>query len=143
MLFKQKKVSIEELKGYTIPFLGNKRVLPYGDLVVSDGKNRKTCKIQDEGAKQYISFDRKKYYVRNAGSLYHPRYVIVGSIEDAAARLKEAGYNCEIQSDTTLMVYYKDNGTDHTQVAVCDESREGYFTIEGRVQNLVDWIKAG
>ncbi|MBQ2395810.1 MAG: hypothetical protein II304_02040 [Bacteroidales bacterium] len=43
-------IKIEELKNYTIPYCGNKRIFPYGDLVVSDGESRKTCKIKDEGA---------------------------------------------------------------------------------------------
>lgn len=60
-------IKIEALKNYTIPYYGNKRIQPYGDLVISDGECRKTCKIQDDGAKQYITFNRKRYYVRNAG----------------------------------------------------------------------------
>ena len=82
-------IKIEALKNYTIPYCGNKRIQPYGDLVISDGENRKTCKIQDDGAKQYITFNRKRYYVRNAGRLYSPKFVIIGSIEDAAETLKE------------------------------------------------------
>lgn len=136
-------IKIEELKNYTIPYCGNKRIQPYGDLVISDGESRKTCKIQDDGAKQYFTFNRKRYYVRNAGTLYSPKFVIVGSIEDAAERVKEAGYKYEIQSETVLMVYYKDNSNDHTQVSLCDDSRYGYYMIEGRVQNITDWIKRG
>lgn len=41
-----KMIKIEALKNYTIPYCGNKRIQPYGDLVISDGENRKTCKIQ-------------------------------------------------------------------------------------------------
>lgn len=120
-------IRIEALKNYTIPY----------------DESRKTCKIQEDGAKQYITFNRKRYYVRNVGRLYSPKFVIIGSIEDAAETLKEAGYKYEIQSDTVLMVYYKDNSIDHTQVAICDESRDGYYMIEGKVQNLIEWIKRG
>jgi hypothetical protein len=35
-------MKIEELKNYTIPYCGNKRIQPYGDLVISDGESRKT-----------------------------------------------------------------------------------------------------
>lgn len=132
-------IKILGLRNYTIPY-GGKRIFPYGDLVISDGENRKICKIQDEGAKQYVTFNRKRYYVRNAGSLYGPRFVIVGSIEDAAERFKEAGYEYEIQSNTTLMVYCK-NSKEHTQVSLCDDSRYGYYMIEGKTQNIKDWIK--
>ena len=81
---------------------------------------------------------------RNAtGSLYSPKFVILGSIEDAAERFKEAGYKYEIQSDTALMVFYKENSIDHTQVSLCDDSRYGYYMIEGRIQNIIEWIKRG
>ena len=136
-------IKIEELKNYIIPYFVNKRTKPYGNLVISDGESRKTCKIQEDGGKQYITFNRKRYYIRNAGRLYSPKFVISGSIEDAAGTLKEAGYKYEIQSDTVLMVYYKDNSNDHTQVSLCDDSRYGYYMIEGRVQNITDWIKRG
>ena len=136
-------IKIEKLKNYTVPYCGNKRRFSYGDLVVSDGEIRKTVKIQEEGVNQYVTFNRKRYYVRNAGTLYSPKFVIIGSIEDAASVLRLCGYKVEIQSDMVLMVYYKDNGNDHTQVSICDESRDGYYMIEGRVQNLIDWIKRG
>ena len=136
-------IKIIGLENYTIPMYGNKRNLPYGDLVISDGESRKTCKIQEDRVKQYITFNRKRYYVRNTGRLYNPKFVIIGSIEDAAETLKEAGYKYEIQSDTVLMVYYKDNGNDHTRIAICDDSIDSYYMISGKVENLIDWIKRG
>lgn len=136
-------IKIEALKNYTIPYCGNKRIQPYGDLVISDGENRKTCKIQDDGAKQYITFNRKRYYVRNAGRLYSPKFVIIGSIEDAAERLREAGYKYEIQSEKALRVYFNDKIGDYTQISLCDDSRDGYYMISGKVENLIDWVKRG
>lgn len=135
-------ITIKKITNYTIPLFGNKRIFPYGDLIVSDDKNQKTCKIKDEGANQYFTFNRKRYYVRNARSLYSPRFVIVGSIEDAAERLTEDGYKYEIQGEKTLLVYYK-NSNDHTQLSLCDDSRYGYYAIEGMVQSLADWVKRG
>lgn len=70
-------IKIIELQNYTVPYFGNKRIQPYGDLVVSDGITQKTVKIMDDGDKQYIIFNRKRYYVRNAGTLYRPKFVIV------------------------------------------------------------------
>lgn len=134
-------IKILELKNYTIPYCGNKRIQPYGDLVVTDGAHKKTTKIMDDGIKQYITFNRKRYYVRNAGKLYSPKYVIVGSMEDAIAWLKEANFKIEIQSDNAVKVYYKDCTSEFTQITPCDESRDGYYMIEGRVQNLMDWIR--
>lgn len=136
-------IKIEALKNYTIPYYGNKRIQPYGDLVISDGENRKTCKIQDDGAKQYITFNRKRYYVRNAGRLYSPKFVIIGSIEDAAERLREAGYKYEIQSEKALRVYFNDKTGDYTQISLCDDSRDGYYMISGKVENLIYWVKRG
>lgn len=49
-------IKIKTLKNYTIPYCGNKRIQPYGDLVISEGESRKTCKIQDDGAKQYYVY---------------------------------------------------------------------------------------
>lgn len=136
-------IKIEALKNYTIPYCGNKRIQPYGDLVISDGENRKTCKIQDDGAKQYITLKRKRYYVRNAGRLYSPKFVIIGSIEDAAERLREVGYKYEIQSEKALRVYFNDKTGDYTQISLCDDSRDGYYMISGKVENLIDWVKRG
>jgi len=74
-------MKITGVQGYTIPMFGNKRALPYGDLIVTDdeGKNEKLVPIKDEEGtgRQYVTFMRKRYYVENAGSLYSPRFVIV------------------------------------------------------------------
>lgn len=133
-------IKIEKLMTYIIPSHKQARLLPYGNLMVSDGKVNKVVKIIEDRKGQYFTFNRKRYYVRQFGA---PEFVIVGSIEDVAERLKEAGYKYEIQNDTSLRVYYKDNGNYYTQITLCDESREDYYTIEGRVQNLTEWIEKG
>lgn len=69
-------IDIVELRGYTIPMFGNKRLLPYGSLVVTDGQDTKTVVIKEDGAKQYFTFKRKRYYVKNEGSLYTPKFTI-------------------------------------------------------------------
>ena len=66
---------IKKICDYTIPIFGNKRVLPYAKLLVSDGITEKLRPIIDDGGRQYITFNRKRYYIKNAGSLYSPRYV--------------------------------------------------------------------
>ena len=68
---------IEKIIDYTIPLFGNKRILPYGKLLISDGKTRKICPIKDDGSRQYITFNRRRHYIRRKGSLYSPRYVFV------------------------------------------------------------------
>ena len=63
---------IKKICDYTIPIFGNKRVLPYAKLLVITEKLRP---IIDDGGRQYITFNRKRYYIKNAGSLYSPHYV--------------------------------------------------------------------
>ena len=61
-----------EVKGiisYTIPMFGNRRALPYGDLLI------KVCRIRDSiDGGQYVTFKRRRYPVVNIGSLYSPAY---------------------------------------------------------------------
>lgn len=136
-------VKILEIKNYYIPMFGNARSLPYGDLVVTDGTSEKSVKILGDDGNQYFVFKRKRYDIRVAGTLYSPRYVIRGTIEDAAELLQEAHYKVEMQSETALRVFYRDETGEFTQISLCDDSRDGYYTIEGQVQNLTDWIKRG
>lgn len=69
-------VQIEKLIGYTIPLYGNKRLLPYGSLIVADGTDKKTVRIMEERGRQYFTFKRKRYYIQNIGSLYSPNFQI-------------------------------------------------------------------
>lgn len=70
---------IKKLVGYTIPLYDNKRLLPYGKLVVWDDNDMitKTVDIKEDGAKQYFCFKRKRYYIHNTGSLYSPNFQII------------------------------------------------------------------
>jgi len=69
-------VKIEKLIGYIIPLYGNKRVLPYGSLVVSDGIDKKIVDIKEDRGRWYFIFKRKRYYISNIGSLYNPHFQI-------------------------------------------------------------------
>lgn len=63
---------------YTIPMFGNRRRLPYGKLRVTDdeGINSKVVDIKDrDDGSQYVIYQRKRYGITNAGSLYHPSFV--------------------------------------------------------------------
>lgn len=71
---------VRKILSYTIPTFGNSRVMPYGKLLVSDGTKEKACSIMDKGFRQYVVFDRKKYYVNNIGTLYHPNFEIVREV---------------------------------------------------------------
>jgi len=75
------KVNIIGLLDYTIPMFGNRRCMPYGKLKVTDGVETKIVPIKDGdasvGYQQYFTFNRKRYYIRNDGSLHAPRYVVI------------------------------------------------------------------
>lgn len=69
------------IQNYTIPMFGNKRCLPYGNLVVTDGDKTQVCPIKDASdGSQYIHFRRKPYKVRNRGGLYSPVYAVVAGL---------------------------------------------------------------
>lgn len=71
--------TILKLIDYTIPYYGNKRIMPYGKLLVDDGEVSKVVPIEDDGIYQYFTFNRKRFYVANVGSLYSPAYFIIGT----------------------------------------------------------------
>lgn len=69
-------MKILKILEYTIPMFGNKRSMPYGKLLVTDGIKEKVVKIKDDTDKQYFTFNRKRHYIKQTGSLYNPNYVI-------------------------------------------------------------------
>lgn len=69
-------MKILKILEYTIPMFGNKRSMPYGKLLVTDGIKEKVVKIKDDTDKQYFTFNWKRYYIKQIGSLYNPNYVI-------------------------------------------------------------------
>ncbi len=70
-------VQIKKVIDWTIPYFGNKRILPYGKLFVSDGKKEQFVKMKEDRNGSYITFNRKRYAIRNNGSLYSPKLQIV------------------------------------------------------------------
>ena len=63
---------------YTIPMFGNRQALPYGKLEVTDGEYTKVCPIRfNKKGERYITFKRKRKYVKNVGTLYNPKFEIV------------------------------------------------------------------
>ena len=63
------------IQDYTVPMFGSVRSMPYGKLYVTDGNEKKLCVIKEEGYLQYITFNRRRYYVKNVGCLYAPEFV--------------------------------------------------------------------
>lgn len=72
-------IKIEMIKSYTIPLYGNKRSMPYAKLLVSDGITKKTVNTKEHKGSQYFTFNRKRYYIRNTGTLYNPTFTIIKS----------------------------------------------------------------
>lgn len=67
-------MKILKILEYTIPMFGNIRCMPYGKLLVSDGTKEKVVNIKDDKERQYFTFDRKRFYIKQTGSLYNPNY---------------------------------------------------------------------
>ena len=63
-----------KILSYTVPMYGNSRVFPYGKMLVEHEGVQKTVKFGEVTAngKLSITFNRKRYYFHNAGSLYAP-----------------------------------------------------------------------
>ena len=72
-------IKIIGLENYIIPMYGNKRNLPYGDLIITDGMTSVKVKIKEDLKGQYITFNHKRYYVSNVGRLYSPKFVFEGA----------------------------------------------------------------
>lgn len=79
-------LQIEKLTDYTIPLYGNRRCLPYGNLHVNGSIGKKICPIKDGNAsvdyRQFITYNRRRYYVKNAGELHYPYYVFAETNDD-------------------------------------------------------------
>lgn len=54
--------------------------------------------------------------------------------------LEEFNYKYEVVTDTMIRVFLKD-GISYTHIENCDDDREDYYTIVGRVQNLREWLE--
>ena len=65
-------VTIEKDIDWTIPLFGNKLIFAYGKLLVSDGKTRRFVTTKEDSNGSYITFNRKRYRIRNNGGLYNP-----------------------------------------------------------------------
>lgn len=62
----------------TYPLYGNKHATEYGTLVVDGKIGKKVCRIQEETDtyKKYITYNRKRYYVKNIGRYMAANFVV-------------------------------------------------------------------
>lgn len=52
----------------TYPLYGNKHSMPYGNLLIENlSGERKWCRIKEDSFRQFITFNRKRYYVHDIG----------------------------------------------------------------------------
>ncbi len=65
---------------WILPYFGNRHIIPYGKLLVSDGVDKKICKTKGdtefERGPQYITFKRKRYRVVNEGTRHNPNLIL-------------------------------------------------------------------
>lgn len=69
-------VEIVEVRSYTIPYCRNKYLLPYADLLISNGTCKKWVKTKEDRNGTYFTFERKRYYIQNT-KLGVPKFDIV------------------------------------------------------------------
>lgn len=62
----------------TYPLYGNKHATEYGTLVIDGKIGKKVCRIQEEADtyKNYITYNRKRYYVKNIGRYMAANFVV-------------------------------------------------------------------
>ena len=65
---------------YIIPMYGNKRIFPYGTVKVTDGEITKFVKFSQDNKwlKPSFTYNRKRYFMNNIGSIYSPKYILEG-----------------------------------------------------------------
>lgn len=61
----------------TYPLYGNKHATAYGTLVIDGKIGKKVCRIQEDNEySDYITYNRKRYYVKNIGRYMAANFVI-------------------------------------------------------------------
>jgi|GEM_PF-6713053 len=92
---KDAPIKIMGLKSYTIPMYGNSRLMPYGTLEVEMNGKRYFVDIKEEGAEQYVTVNRKRYYIINIGGHHNPNFILKDDYEEmkkAVAKAKRVMY---------------------------------------------------
>lgn len=75
----------------TYPLYGNKHSRPYGKLVVNGEIGKKICVIKEDSYLDYITYNRKRYYVKNNGRYMSANYVV--DIGKTKEYYNSKGYN--------------------------------------------------
>lgn len=61
----------------------------------------------------------------------------------AVKRLREWNYRVDILCTNFARVYYKDGSDDFTGLEPCDSTAHGDVMIEGKCQNIDEWLERG
>lgn len=83
---------VKKILSYTIPLYGNRRIFPYGRMRVEhEGKEYlvRFGDIDDQG-RFYITAARRRFYFRNTGSLYSPRFEFYSPGESQRVKKKSS-----------------------------------------------------
>lgn len=69
-------MEVKKILSYTIPLYGNRRIFPYGRMRVEHEGKEYVARFgdTDDQGRFYITAARRRFYFRNTGSLYAPRF---------------------------------------------------------------------
>lgn len=95
------------------------------NLMCDDGSTPKIRLFSDKDFKRILSQYRNFSYAKR--------------------RLIESLYNIEEYNNVPnyARVHFRDSSGEFTQLGPCDDTREGFVTIEGEVQNIDEWLERG
>lgn len=85
-------MEVKQILSYTIPMYGNRRIFPYGRMKVEhEGREYVACFGDiDHLGRFYITAGRQRFYFRNTGSLYSPRFEFYTPSEIVKAKKKSS-----------------------------------------------------
>lgn len=81
---------IIEIKSWTVPMYGSRHKVPYGLAVVEHNGVQKTVRLgrTDQHGVTYLTFERRRYYYKNDGSLYNPKLTVYNPYIEVRVMLK-------------------------------------------------------
>ena len=134
-------MQVVRLDSYVIPPYGNRHTEPYGRMQVEHNGKRKTVRFgeRDSFGRSFIVFDRKRYFFRNEGSLYAPRFVflseenhLVPMAEVQSAKIKSA----HLEGLLNILVDHMVDEADNQNLPVIKRLMEYGFTEDDLVYSL-------
>lgn len=112
-------ITIEKIISWTIPLFGNKRIFAYGKLLVSDGKTRRLVTTKEDSSGSYITFNRKRYRIRNNGIRGHSESNTSGNRQ---RKVGNTYSQCGIQYGEVCGISGNSGRDEHRAVCICCKS---------------------